>query len=467
MERTGHNEKTGPVGEGDVVDTQGHHRCGSLNLNVRGLEQSATLAINERSNALRRQGQRVYKLGLGQSPFPIPSEVVNALKLHAHEDDYLPVTGLPALREAVAAFHQQKDRVEARPEGVLVGPGSKELLFLLQLTFYGELLVPSPAWVSYIPQARIIGRSVNLIPTTFEENWRVSPRRLEALCQADPDRPRILVLNYPGNPEGGSYTAHELEALATVARRFGVILLSDEIYGQLHHQGAHVSVARFYPEGTIISSGLSKWCGAGGWRLGTFTFPPDLHWLMDAMAAVASETYTSVSTPIQYAATRAFQDGIAIERYLSHVRRILAALGQRCARILQAAGVRVHAPVGAFYLFPDFAPFAARLAQRGITNSDALCEALLRDTGVAVLPGAAFQRPREELTARIAYVGFDGAQALTASEAIPLDHALPAAFIERWCGDMLEAVQRMTSWATETPAPKVVDLMERKERAVG
>ena len=102
------------------METQGHHRCGSLNLNVRGLGQSATLAINERSNVLRREGHRVYKLGLGQSPFPIPSEVVNALRLHAHEDDYLPVAGLPALREAVAEFHRQKDRVQARPEGVLV-----------------------------------------------------------------------------------------------------------------------------------------------------------------------------------------------------------------------------------------------------------------------------------------------------------------------------------------------------------
>ena len=449
------------------MGTQNHYRSGSLNLNVRGLKQSATLAINEQSNALRRAGRRIYKLGLGQSPFPVPSEVVDALKHHAHEKDYLPVTGLPALREAVAEFHRQKDHVEARPEGVLVGPGSKELMFLLQLAFYGELLVPSPAWVSYVPQARIIGRTVNLIQTTFEENWRVSPRRLEEICQADPDRPRILVLNYPGNPEGGSYTAQELEELAAVARRFGVILLSDEIYGQLHHQGAHVSVARFYPEGTIISSGLSKWCGAGGWRLGTFTFPSDLDWLLDAMAAVASETYTSVSAPIQYAAIRAFQDGIAIERYLSHVRRILSALGQHCTQILQGAGVRVHAPVGAFYLFPDFSHFAKRLARRGITDSVSLCENLLHDTGVAVLPGSVFQRPREELTARIAYVGFDGAKALTASEMIPLDRGLPDDFIQRWCGDMIEATQRMANWATGTKSPKVVDLVDRKERAGG
>ena len=443
------------------------HRSGSLNLKVRGLEQSVTLAINERSNALRREGRRIYKLGLGQSPFPIPPEVVNALKHHAHEKDYLPVTGLPALREAVANFHQQKDRVDAHAEGVLVGPGSKELMFLLQLAFYGELLVPSPAWVSYVPQAHIIGRTVNLVQTTFEENWRVTPQRLEAICKADPDRPRILVLNYPGNPEGGSYTAQELEELASVARRFGVILLSDEIYGQLHHQGTHTSVARFYPEGTIISSGLSKWCGAGGWRLGTFTFPPDLSWLMDAMAAVASETYTSVSAPIQYAAIRAFQDGIAIERYLSHVRRILSAVGLRCAQVLQAAGVRVHPPVGAFYLFPDFSPFAEQLVQRGITDSVSFCENLLQETGVAILPGSAFQRPPEELTARIAYVGFDGSKALTASEMIPLDQQLPEDFIDRWCGDILEATQRLVGWVAERKSPKVIDLMDRKELAVG
>ncbi len=437
---------------------------GSLNMNVRGLQLSATLAINEQSDVLRREGRRIYKLGLGQSPFPVPIEVVNALKLHAHENDYLPVTGLPALREAVAKFHRDKDRVDARPDGVLVGPGSKELMFLLQLTFYGELIVPSPSWVSYVPQANILGRKVRLVHTRFEENWRVSPSCLERICAIDPDRPRILVLNYPGNPEGGSYSVLELEELAAVARRFRVILLSDEIYGQLHHQGAHVSVARFYPEGTIISSGLSKWCGAGGWRLGTFTFPSDLDWLMEAMAAVASETYTSVSAPIQYAAVHAFQDGSAIERYLRHVRRILAALGRRCTRILQQAGVRVHAPVGAFYLFPDFSQFMAQLAQRGITNSVAFCETLLRDTGVAMLSGTAFQRRAEELTARLAYVDFDGTKALAASELFSLDQDLPEDFIDLWCGHVIEATQRTVEWVADTRHGKVVAFTDQRKK---
>ena len=447
------------------MNEEQYRRSGSLNLNVRGLGYSATLAINERSNALRQQGRRIYKLGLGQSPFPVPTEVVNALKLHAHEKDYLPVTGLPTLREAVAEFHRRKDGVAAQAEGVLVGPGSKELMFLLQLTFYGDLLIPSPAWVSYAPQARILGRNVTIVPTSFAEQWRVTPERLFSLCRGDADRPRILVLNYPGNPEGGTYTADELQELAEVARRFGVILLSDEIYGQLHHTGGHVSVAQFYPEGTIISSGLSKWCGAGGWRLGTFTFPPDLAWLMEAMAAVASETYTSVSAPIQHAAVRAFQGGITIERYLWHARRILAALGQQCTTALRQAGVRVHAPVGAFYLFPDFSPLAESLAKRGIYDSQTLCERLLEDTGVAILPGAVFQRPVEELTARLAYVGFDGVKALAASETIPLDQELPADFIDHWCRDVVRATQRLVDWVSGSHGGRRVSVSAGRETA--
>jgi aspartate aminotransferase len=420
----------------------------SLNLNVRGLGTSATLAINERSKQLQREGKTVYRLGLGQSPFPVPVPVVDALKLHAHEKDYLPAKGLPELREAVAGFHQRKDHVDDQPDNVLIGPGSKELMFLLQLAFYGELVVPSPCWVSYVPQAQIIGRRVRIIHTSFEDNWRVTPRQLEQLCDSENDiyRPRILVLNYPSNPDGGSYTSDELQEIAEIARKYDIILLSDEIYGQLHHKGEHISVARFYPEGTIISSGLSKWCGAGGWRLGTFTIPHNLDWLMETMAAMGSETYTSVSAPIQWAAVRAFKGGIRIERYLWHARRILSALGSSCVETLTAAGVRVHPPDGAFYLFPDFSPLKERLAKRGIHDSVGMCNQLLADTGVAILPGVVFERPAEELTARLAYVDFDGARVLSASETIPLDEPLPETFLATHCGRVLEAMDQIADW---------------------
>jgi aspartate aminotransferase len=348
----------------------------------------------------------------------------------------------------VAEFHREREQIDAHPEGVIIGPGSKELMFLLQLAFYGEIIVTSPCWVSYLPQARIVGRTVSVIPRSFDQGWKLTAEQLTETLEREADdfRPRLLVLNYPGNPTGQTYSADELKQIADVTRRFQVIVLSDEIYGQLHHLGEHVSIARFYPEGTIVSSGLSKWCGAGGWRLGTFYFPPDLEWLLEAMATVASETYTSVCAPIQHAAVHAFRCGVDIERYLWHARRILSALAKQSTDMLRQAGVGVHLPDGAFYLFVDFSPMAEPLAARELGDGPSLCKRLLTETGVAILPGASFARSRQELTARLAYVNFDGGRALAASEKIPLDEPLPEDFTRQYCETVLDGVERIVDW---------------------
>lgn len=420
-----------------------------LNLNVRGMMPSATVAINERCNALRAEGREVFKLGLGQSPFPVPEVVVRELQNFAHEKDYLPVKGLPALRHAVAEYHRLHESVGISAEDVLVGPGSKELMFLVQLVYYGDLVIPTPSWVSYAPQAEIIGRKVRWVPTHASEHWQMTPDGLAELCAEDARRPRIVVLNYPNNPTGGTYKLDELKALARVARQHQVVLLSDEIYGQLHFKGQHVSIARFYPEGTIISGGLSKWCGAGGWRLGYFAFPRSLRWLLDAMAAAASETYTSTSAPIQYAAVRAYKGGLELERYLRNARRLLSALGRFCTTELNAAKIRVDPPRGAFYVFPDFGDLHEPLAARGISTSEELCERLLEDTGVALLPGTAFGRPPEELTARLAYVDFDGAAALASVEALPADSAISPELLRANCAGVMTAVERICDWVAQ------------------
>ena len=417
-----------------------------LNLNVRGRLPSATVAINERSDALREQGRQVFKLGLGQSPFPVPDCVVQELREHAHEKDYLAVKGLEPLRETIADYHRRSDDIQAQAEDVLVGPGSKELMFLLQLVYYGDLVIPTPTWVSYAPQAGIIGRQVQWLQTSSQDRWQLMPDQLAELCARDPGRPRIVILNYPNNPTGGTYKLEELKSLARVARENRVVLLSDEIYGGLHYKGQHVSIARFYPEGTIISSGLSKWCGAGGWRIGHFVFPPGLRWLLDAMAAVASETYTATSAPIQHAAIRAYQGGEEIERYLRNARRGLSAYARWCVNALTQAGIDVEPPRGAFYLFLDFERFRDRLAERGITTSTQLCERLLDDTGAAILPGSAFGRPEHELTARLAFVDFDGDKALRLLDDVPREAKVNGTFIKATCTGVCEGVRRICEW---------------------
>jgi len=415
----------------------------SLNRNLAGQPPSATLAINERSNELIRQGRRIFKFGLGQSPFPVPPMVVAALQAAAHEKDYLPARGLPALREAVADYLQRRQGLRRAAQQVIVGPGSKELMFLLQLAFAGELLLPSPSWVSYAPQARLLGRQTTWLPTDLAQDYKLQPGTLDAHCAAAPAAPRLLILNYPNNPTGVSYTDAELAALGAAARRHNVLVLADEIYGDLDHAGAAPSIARHYPEGTVVSTGLSKWCGAGGWRLGVFSFPPELEWLAAALAVAATETFTAVSAPIQHAAVCAFRGGTEIERYLTHCRTILRTLGSHGRQTLEQAGGRLPRLDGGFYLFPDFSSLRETLGGRGLVDSPALVEKLLEETGVATLPGTAFGRPPGELTLRLSYVNFDGAAALRAAES---GEVIDGAFLWRHCADSVEAFARMARW---------------------
>jgi aspartate aminotransferase len=413
------------------------------------MKPSATLAIQEHCNELARQGRAVYRLGLGQSPFPVPGSVVEALRAHATEKDYLPVRGLPQLRSAVAQYHRFRDGIQSTPEDVMVGPGSKELMFIMQVVLQGELLLPSPCWVSYEPQARILGQKVRRIPTSFEQDFRVLPEQIDEVCRSSPDLPRILVLNYPSNPHGCSYDAAQLEALAGALRRNGVITLSDEIYGELEFEGKHTSIARFYEEGSIVASGLSKWCGAGGWRLGTMTFPAQLRWLLEAMAVVASETYSTTSAPIQYAAIRAFQGGTEIDAYLHGARQILAAVLGAFQRALVAEGVACRPAKGGFYLFPSFDPLAERLALRGIKTSPDLCSHILDEAGVATLPGSEFGMSPDKLFLRVALVNFDGARALTALSTRSPESSIDSIdddFLHDHCAPTMRALDAILDW---------------------
>ncbi len=417
----------------------------NINLNVRGLSQSSTLAINEKSRQLIMQGRKVYKFGLGQSPFPVPEPVVEALKQHAHEKDYLPVKGLLPLREAIAKFNKRTQFIDSSPDDILIGPGSKELIFILQLVYYGDLIIPTPSWVSYFPQARIIGRHVQWVPTKAEDQYRLSPEKLDMICRSDPNRPRIVILNYPSNPTGCTYPTEKLKQLAAVARKYKIVLVSDEIYGMIHHQGQHVSIARFYPEGTIISSGLSKWCGAGGWRLGTFSFPPQLSWLREAMATVASETYTSTSAPIQYAAVTAFEGGSYIDEYLNDSRRILRYIAKIIRQKLSNVSITTPPVNGGFYLYPDFSFYFEKLKARNIITSGELCDVLLEETGVALLPGIDFGHQPEELVARMAYVDFEGQLALDQLKQYK-DSKLQESFIKDFCPNIWQGIEALCNW---------------------
>lgn len=414
-----------------------------LNANLTGLSTSATIAIQQYCRELALEGRQVFRLGLGQSPFPVPDRVVKGLQDNAHQKDYLPVKGLPELRQILSKHHERYFGIDCGIDNIIVGPGSKELMFILQLVYDGEIMIPMPAWVSYLPQARIVGRRVNTIVTSSKNQWKISPEQLEAICMQDPGRARLLILNYPSNPTGQTYSREELEALTHVLRKYKILVLSDEIYAKLTFDNSHSSLVTLYPEGTIFSGGLSKWCGAGGWRFGLFVVPQCATWLSDAMATVASETYTSTSAPIQYAAIKAFEQSHEIDTYILRCRTVLAELSRIVMDMLNVLEIDVLPPQGGFYVFPDFDNYREPLARIGIQTSRDLCRQLLEDTGVAILPGSDFGQPEKELTARIAFVDFNGAEALAN---YPEDGRVAEAFVGAHCARTIEAVRRIVDW---------------------
>ncbi|MBL8743952.1 MAG: aminotransferase class I/II-fold pyridoxal phosphate-dependent enzyme, partial [Myxococcales bacterium] len=167
----------------------------SVDPRIVGLAPSATVAINAHCAKLRAAGRDVFDFGLGQSPFPVPEPVVEELRANAHQKAYLAVSGLRALREAASGYLSRTQGLVFEADGLIVGPGSKELLFLMQVVHDGDLLIPTPGWVSYEPQARILGRRPVLLTTELRDGYQLDPELLDTALQREGPRPRTLVLN--------------------------------------------------------------------------------------------------------------------------------------------------------------------------------------------------------------------------------------------------------------------------------
>lgn len=383
---------------------------------LRANEHSQTLAINQLSLERAASGEKVFAFGFGQSPFPVPEEICAALADSARRKEYMSVQGHAPLRNAIAAFHGQLENKRWQADQIVVGAGSKILIFCVMAALKrAEVLLPAPSWVSYDPQARLAGHKVTWLTTRFEDRWLLTPEQLDGYCRARTDEtlPLLLILNSPSNPTGQTYSSAQLKALAPVLRRHNVIVIADEIYSLLNYDNDYAALDEFYPEACIVTSGLSKWCGAGGWRLGFAHVSESLgNDFLQAVIAVASETYSCAAAPVQVAATRAYSNQELARNFLDRQTTLLGAVARHCSDALTSAGAAVHAASGGFYLFPVFESFRERLAARGIRSSEQLATALMAETGVALLPGSAFGMPEDSLTARLAFVDFDGAQVL-------------------------------------------------------
>jgi len=382
---------------------------------VEHLHFSPTLGINEHVNEYRNKGVPILHMGFGQSPFPVHPRIKKALAIHADKNMYLPSAGLPELRQLAKKFYASKLGFDSEGMEIIIGPGSKELIYDIQLAVEGDLILPVPSWVSYAPQAILTGDQVIKIPTRIEENHHVTSESLdEAIktARSEGKRPTKLLLNYPNNPTGLSISPSRLDGIAQVCRDHQMVVISDEIYGLVNFKQDHVSIAKFYPEGTIVTSGLSKHISLGGYRLGVALFPESLKNVYDSVVRIASETWSTVSAPIQFAALEAFRDSADIREYIDVCTRIHARVSGYVRQAILDLGIPYPELDGAFYLYPDFDRFGEELKQKGVETSEQLAKKLLDTVHVATLPGTAFGDAPEFLTLRLACCDFDGQKAL-------------------------------------------------------
>lgn len=218
------------------------------------------------------------------------------LKRNAFQKDYLPTQGLPALRDQIAVWYNTIHGSTYTGDNIVVGPGSKELMYLLQFSLTAETILQAPSWVSYANQSTVLDIKTTPVLTTYENKWKYVPESFKGVVN-DRDN-QLVVINFPGNPTGMNYTDAELKALAQVLDKDNTIVQSDEIYAEMTFDQRLPTISKYLPDKTIVFSAISKMHGAGGWRVGFCIIPDELEEVKKTLLTVASETFSAVAAPI-------------------------------------------------------------------------------------------------------------------------------------------------------------------------
>ena len=357
---------------------------GLLSQRALALQPSLTLAIAAKAKQLRAEGRDICSLSAGEPDFDTPAFIRNAasVALEAGHTRYGPAAGEPALREAIAAKLSQENQVPTTAAQVLVTNGGKQALYnLFQVLLEpgDEVLLPAPYWLSYPEMAGLTGASVTLLPSDAEQGFRLKPEQLEAAIKP---HSRLLVLNSPGNPTGSVLSRGELEALAAVLRRHPqVLVVCDEIYEFLltpgHEHHSFGAVAPDLADRIFMVNGFAKGWAMTGWRVGWLAGSKPV---IAAATALQSQSTSNVCSFAQYGALAAItapRDCVHAMAEQFNQRRALLSDG-----LIAMPGLKLQPPEGAFYAFPDVSHYQL--------DSMTLCNRLLDEVGLAVVPGVAF-----------------------------------------------------------------------------
>jgi aspartate aminotransferase len=360
------------------------------------IEPSMTLKVSAKAAELKAQGIDVVSFGAGEPDFDTPGHIKEAGKkaLDAGATKYTQVEGTPQLRKAVANWFSKAHGFDVKPSEVMVSAGAKQVIynaFHAVLDEGDEVILPAPYWVSYSEIAKLAGARPVPVWSRPEDEFVVNP---DAVARAITPRTRMLLVVSPSNPTGAVYDEATLRALAELAVKHDLWLLTDDIYRTLIYGDARfVQPATFGPEvrkRTIIADGVSKTFAMTGWRIGFAMAPPPI---IEAMGTLQGQSTTNAAAVSQAAALA------AIEGPTEDVERMRQEFDKRRRYMVQALraipGVKCVEPKGAFYAFPDLSAFNGKRTPAGkvIDGDPALCQYLIEDAKVAVVPGSAFFAP--------------------------------------------------------------------------
>lgn len=361
---------------------------------INSLAASATLAMSQRSNELRAAGVDVINLSVGEPDFNTPDFIKEAAK-KAIDDNfsfYSPVPGYMSLRKAIAANLKATEGVDFAPEQIVVSGGAKQALCNVILSTINpgdEVVIPTPAWVSYVEMVKLAEGVTIEVPATIEQDFKITPRQLR---DAITPRTKMVLFCSPSNPTGSVYSREELQQLVEVLKDYpDILVLSDEIYRHINFTGSYTSMATF-PElegRVVVINGVSKAYAMTGWRIGFCAAPLPI---AKACTKLQGQYTSGASSIAQKAAEAAYtgpQDCVEEMRQAFERRRDLVV---ELAKAIP--GIRVNKPQGAFYLFPDVSSFIGkRCGDRIISSSGDVAMYLLDVAHVATVDGAAFCLP--------------------------------------------------------------------------
>lgn len=361
---------------------------------IQSLSQSQTLAMSQKSSELKAQGIDVINLSVGEPDFHTPEHIKEAAKRAVDENFtfYTPVPGYMSLRKAVAEKLRCENGLDFAPEQIVVSGGAKQALCNVILSTINpgdEVIIPTPAWVSYVEMVKLAEGKNVLVPADIKQDFKITPEQLEA---AITPKTRMVLICSPSNPTGSVYSKDELQGLVNVIAKYpNILVLADEIYEHINFTGGFTSLGTFkeIADRVVIINGVSKAYAMTGWRIGYCAAP-----LAIAKACTKLQgQYTSGSSSIaQKAAEAAYtgpQDCIHEMCKAFHRRRDLVVSLAR-----EIPGINVNEPQGAFYLFPEVSSYIGkRYGERVIESSGDLAMYLLEVGHVATVDGAAFCLP--------------------------------------------------------------------------